>query len=222
MNSFLFLKKIFVGFFLGITLTGLFVLICNYWVIKFSKDKTYSDIDKLPSNDIALVLGANPYIQGKTKKYKNRYFENRLVAAAELYHAGKVKHFILSGDNGRKDYDEPTEMKAGLMKRGIPAKAITLDYAGFRTLDSVVRCKEVFQQKKFTIVSQEFHNYRALFLAGKNGIDAIAFNAKTVPYRSSRRKMKIREYLARTKAVLDLFVLRKSPKFLGEKISIEL
>ncbi len=216
------LKKVLLWSTLIVVLTGAFVFFCNYWVFKYSKDRVFADLDSLPANDVALVLGTNPYIHRKDTKFKNLYFEYRLNAAIALYEAGKVKHFILSGDNSRKTYDEPTEMKAGLMARGVPEAAITLDYAGFRTLDSVVRSKAIFQQQKLTIISQEFHNYRAVFLAGQHGIDAVAFNAKTVPYRGSKLRIEVREFLARTKAILDVFVLRKSPKFLGEKITIQL
>ncbi len=203
------------GLFIFAVLTLFF---CNYWVLNSSKNKVFAEIEDLPSNDIALVLGTNPLIRNR---FQNPYFYTRMEAAYKLYDKGKVKHIIVSGDNGRKSYDEPTEMKKDLMKRGVPESAITLDYAGFRTLDSVVRCKEVFQQNKVTIVSQEFHNYRAVFIGQKYGMDVIAYNASPV-YRSIRSKTKIREYFARCKAVLDLYLLRKEPKYLGKKIEIKI
>lgn len=140
-------------------------------------------------------------------------------AAAKLYQAGKVRHFILSGDNHTETYDEPSDMKAALMARDIPESAITLDYAGFRTLDSVVRCNSVFDQKQVIIVSQEFHNLRAVFIARSKGMDAVAFNARGVSRRYSLKTW-LREYLARTVAVLDVYVLGTQPHFLGEKEKI--
>ena len=195
----------------------LFVYLCNFWLIQSTKAWVYDDIEKIPSNDVVLVLGANPVIYGI---YKNPYFYNRIEAAFELYQAGKVKHFLVSGDNHRKGYNEPEAMKQALMKKGVPETDITLDFAGFRTLDSVIRSKEVFQQKRFTILSQEFHNYRALFIAQRNGIDAVAYNAKPVNNGSS--KTIYREYFARCKAVIDLYLLNKQPKFLGDKIDINI
>ena len=97
----------------------------------------------------------------------NLYFDYRILAAVELYKAGKIKYILISGDNRKKDYNEPEEMKKALIQKGVPAKFIYLDYAGFRTLDSVVRAKEVFGQNQLTIISQRFHNERAIYLAEK-------------------------------------------------------
>ncbi len=126
---------------------------------------------------------------------------------------------MVSGDNGNKDYDEPTDFKEELIKRGIPKDKIFLDYAGFRTLDSVIRSKEIFGQKSITIISQEFHNERAIYLAHKSGIKAIGFNANDVSGKYGIR-VQIREYLARTKVFIDILFDVK-PKFLGEKIEIK-
>ena len=112
-------------------------------------------------------------------------------------------------------------MQQALIDCGVPASRITLDYAGFRTLDSVVRSREVFQREKFTIMSQAFHNERAVFIARSLGMEVVGYNADPVArYRGSW--LRVREYLARTKAVLDLYILRKQPKFLGDKIDINI
>ena len=126
---------------------------------------------------------------------------------------------MVSGDNGKNNYDEPTDFKNELIKKGIPEDKIFLDYAGFRTLDSVVRAKEVFGQFSLTIVSQKFHNERAIYHAEKHGISAVGFNAKDLS-RRYRHKTRLREYFARTKAVLDV-MFRVKPKFLGAKIEIK-
>ena len=204
-------------FFLGFCLLILTVILSNYWLINTAQGKIYNDLESIPSNEVALVLGTNPKIRGT---YNNPYFYSRMDAAEALYKSRKVKHLLLSGDNGRKGYNEPEEMKKVLMDRGIPESAITLDFAGFRTLDSVVRSQQIFQQNKITVLSQEFHNYRALFIANHYEIDAVAYNAEAV--NSTSQKTIYREYLARFKAVLDLYVLNKKPKFLGEKIDIEI
>jgi len=201
-----------------ILLLLLFIWACNYWIEKSTAQQVYNDINKLPKNDVALVLGTSKYT---TNGYQNPYFYYRIEAAAKLYHTKKIKHIIVSGDNRFKSYNEPKEMQHALEKKGIPSSAITLDYAGFRTLDSVVRSKEVFGQKRITIVSQKFHNHRALFIANRRGIDAIAYNAQDIGIRQGLKTM-LREYLARCKAVLDIVLLNKQPKFLGEKIIINI
>ena len=194
----------------------LFAVICNKWVINSTSDRVFTKANELPENAVGLVLGANPFMTGKRH---NPYFDNRISAAVELYKKGKVKHLLVSGDNHKYGYNEPEEMQKALMAQGVPESAITLDFAGFRTLDSVVRSKKVFQQNKITILSQRFHNHRAVFIASRYGIDAVAYNAADA-FPGVNTKTNWREYLARCKAVLDLYVLRKKPKFLGEKIEI--
>lgn len=196
----------------------LFIILCNIWVVKSSKSQIYTTVSEIPSKDVALLLGTRR-ILGSGRE--NLYFRYRVDVAAKLYHEGKVKHIIVSGDNHVHSYNEPEDMQLALMELGIPEDKITLDFAGFRTLDSVVRCKKVFQQNSFTVISQRFHNERAIFIANKYGIDAIALDAKDVGA-AYGRKTRLREYLAKVKAVLDLYLLRKQPKFLGEKINIEL
>jgi SanA protein len=218
----LLLYKIFKNKFLRWTFfSGIFVvmlaLVCNQWIIRSTKAQIYTDTSNIPFRKVALVLGTNKTTaSGKD----NWYFTYRIRAAAELFKAGKVKHLILSGDNHKAGYDEPQQMKEELMKLGVPESCMTLDYAGFRTFDSVVRCKKVFGQERITIVSQEFHNQRAVFIANKNGMDAVAFNAKN-PFRYFSVSNSLREYFAKFAAVLDIYVLHTQPKFLGEKISVE-
>ncbi len=136
----------------------------------------------------------------------------------KLFEEGKIDYILVSGDNGSKYYDEPSDFKEELIRRGIPAAQIYLDYAGFRTLDSVVRAKKIFGQERITIISQKFHNERAIYLAEKNGISAIGFNAKDLSGKYGL-KTKVREYLARTKAFIDI-LFGVEPKFLGKQITI--
>jgi len=192
------------------------VLAINVVMINKAKDASYSSVSEVPTNDVALVFGS----RFKTARGNiNPFFYSRMKAAAELYHAKKVKHILVSGDNHSKDYDESTDMKNYLISLGIKSKDITLDYAGFRTLDSVVRCKEIFGVEKITLVSQEFHTPRALFLARAEGIDAIAYNADKV---ANSERVQFREKLARLKAFIDRYILFKKPKFLGEKEPIRI
>lgn len=191
-------------------------ILIDCWIERTAEDFLYHKLEDVPNREVALVLGTNPLISGR---YVNPYFIARMDAAASLYHSGAIKHLLLSGDNSNKVYNEPVEMKIALLEQGVPESAISLDYAGFRTLDSVVRSKQIFQQEEVILVSQAFHNERALFIARKKGINAIAYNAKT-PAIHQQSKVKYREYLARVKAVLDIFILKKEPRFYGEKITL--
>jgi len=144
-----------------------------------------------------------------------------MATAADLYRNGKALHFILSGDNRTRYYNEPMEMKKALMKLGVPDSVITLDHAGLRTLDSIVRCKEIFGQSNIIIITQPFHSYRALFISNYYHMDAVALVAQE-PSQEIAVQVYFREYLARTKAILDLYVLGTEPHHLGEKEPITL
>lgn len=205
-----------------LTLLILFILLtltliaCYLWVEIQTKDRVYSNINEIPAKKVALLLGTAKYsIFGGI----NQYFEYRIDAVVKLYNAKKIKHIIASGDNSTKYYNEPINMRKSLIARGIPENAITLDYAGFRTLDSIVRCLKVFSQDDIIVVSQPFQNKRAIFIGDYYGIKTIGFNAKKVPF-TLDMKTPIREYFARFKAFLDLYILKTPPKFLGEKIQI--
>jgi SanA protein len=192
------------------------ILAINYARInQLSRNYIFSDISLIPEKKVGLVLGTSTNLRGGSP---NPYFHNRIESAVELYKKGKIKYILVSGDNSTIYYNEPIQMKKALMKRGIPEHVIYLDYAGLRTLDSVVRCREVFKQNSFTIISQRFHNERAVFLARSKGIDAIAFNATDVKG-SINVRMLLREFFARVKALQDLYT-NKQPKFLGEQIII--
>ncbi len=192
------------------------VLSTQLLVERSTKKYLYNDFTALPKNKVGLVLGTVKILKNGRI---NHYYKYRLQTAVELYQSGKIDYLLLSGDNHKNDYNEPEDMREDLLKMGIPDNVIFLDYAGFRTLDSVVRCREVFGQEEFTIISQKFHNERALFIARKKGINAVAANARTVGMRYSI-KVQIRELLARVKMLLDLYILNKQPHFLGEKVKI--
>jgi SanA protein len=190
----------------------------NLWIVQSTDKKNFTYISEIPVNDVGLLLGTSKYNRnGKP----NPFFVNRIQAAADLYHAGKIKHIIVSGDNGALSYNEPRDMRRALVKQGVPESSITLDFAGFRTLDSVVRSKKVFGQNNITIISQRFHNQRALFIAGHYNMNAVGFCAIDPPD-SSFYPIFFREVFARMKAVIDLYVLHQKPKFLGKPELIKL
>ncbi|MDE6176698.1 MAG: YdcF family protein, partial [Paramuribaculum sp.] len=191
-----------------------FTVFVNVRVEKASADRIYTTVDSLPHNKVALLLGTNPLNRvGRP----NSYFTNRIQTAAELFRAGKADYIIASGDNHTRQYDEPTAMRDSLIAHGVPGDRIILDFAGFRTLDSVVRAKEVFGCDSMTIISQADHNARALYLAAANGIEAVAISAPLKAGRRVRIRLALREWLARDKMMLDIW-FGKQPHFLGEKI----
>ena len=213
----IFTKKKMLILLIIIVLVPVFTVILADNIIKSaSKNFLYNDITEMPENEVGMVLGTSKYL---SNGQINLYYKYRIDAVVSLYKAGKIKYIVVSGDNSRKTYDEPTQMKADLIAAGIPENVIYLDYAGFRTWDSVVRMKEIFSQSNFTIISQRFHNERAVYLAHKYGLNVVAFNAKDVE-KYYGFKTNQREKFARVKVFID-FLTNKQPKFLGEKIEIK-
>ncbi|MFC0345620.1 SanA/YdcF family protein [Epilithonimonas hispanica] len=193
----------------------LFILFANFSIKKYSNDYISNYLEEVPTEKTALVLGTSKALSNGNP---NLYFSYRIKATAELYKAGKIQYIIVSGDNSVEGYNEPEEMKNDLVAEGIPAEKIFEDFAGFRTLDSVVRAKEIFGQNSYIIISQKFHNERAVFLARKYGIEAYVYNAKDVN-KYAGLKTNLREYLAKAKVYVDL-LFGVEPKFGGDKILI--
>lgn len=209
-------KKIPIISFLILLLMVISVVVAHIVIKKSAENLTFDSPENIPKQKVGLLLGTGKFLANGRK---NAYFFNRIDATVELYQSGKIEKIIISGDNSEKGYNEPEDMQQELILRGIPQKNIYLDFAGFRTLDSVVRAKNIFGQNQFTIISQKFHNERALFLAQQNDITAYGYNAKDV-HQYAGIKTKIREYFARVKVFVDL-ILGVEPKFNGEKILIE-
>jgi len=210
-------KKVYIPTILILIILSLVsILWANSTINKQTESRMYSDTDSIPENNVGLLLGTSKFLRNGNS---NQYFENRISATIQLYKAGKIKNVVISGDNSKKDYNEPEDMKNELIKRGIPEDRIYLDFAGFRTYDSVFRMKEIFGQDRFTIISQEFHNQRAVYIATALKLNAIGFNAKDVNAYNGF-KIKIREKFARVKMFIDL-IFEKKPKFLGDKIEIK-
>lgn len=169
----------------------------------------------MPDAPVALVLGCAEKIAGGRT---NLYFKRRIDAAAELYHSGKVRALIVSGDNSHKEYDEPTAMKHALERAGVPPERVYCDFAGLRTLDSVVRANAIFGQSRFIVVSQRFHTERAVYLARSRGLEAFGFDAQAVGGGAGLRT-RAREWVARLAAVIDT-ALDTQPKYLGPPVEI--
>ncbi len=212
-KTFFKLVKIFLFF---IILSVFSIFLSNKLVKKNAQGKIYTETKSIPKNKVGLVLGTSKLLRNGTI---NLYYKYRLNAAIELFKSNKINFIVISGDNSSKSYDEPTDFKNDLIKAGISENKIFLDYAGFRTLDSVVRIKEIFDQNSVTIISQQFHNERAIYLAEHFKIKAIGFNAKGISGKYGLR-VRLREYLARVKVFVDI-AFNVEPKFLGKKIEVK-
>lgn len=196
-------------FMMGLLLAALPVGL-NLHMIVTTHHALYTDLQKLPKTRYGLVLGTSPLM---TDGNTNLFYQYRILAAAELFKEHKIEKILISGHHDSIHYSEPREMKADLIKLGVPESALITDGAGYRTLDSIVRAREVFGLQHFTIISQRDHNYRAAFIARAKGMDVNAYCAAMPPADASL-KVGSREFLARVKAYLDLYVWHTPPQSL--------
>lgn len=216
-NYILFILKCVLEFTIEILiLIIIFILIIYLFVSAYSKKYIYNSIEEIPYNDVALVLGTSKYLHNGRI---NMYFKFRMDAAYELYKSGKVKFILVSGDNRHRFYNEPRQMRLDLIRLGVDKKHIFLDFAGFRTRDSIIRANKVFNLTNFTIVSQPFHNERAILIARQKNINAIGYNAHNVR-KLYRLRQFPRELAARVLMTADI-IFNKPPKFYGDNIVIE-
>ncbi len=209
-------KKLLKLFLIILGIPLLLLLVCNYTINRAAEGKTFATSETIPKNRVGLVLGTSKKL---TNGRPNLYYTYRINATIALFKAGKIDFVLVSGDNGTIYYNEPTTIQKDLIKGGIPTEKIFLDYAGFRTLDSMVRAKEVFGLDTITVISQKFHNERAIYLAEKKGLKAIGFNAQDISTQQGF-KVQLREYFARVKVFIDL-MFNTQPKFFGDTIEIK-
>lgn len=192
-----------------------FVALSNAGAVLAGRGRLFDDPLQVEAGRVGLVFGCDDRFEGR----ENLYFRYRIDAAEALWKAGKLRGLIVSGDNRALNYNEPDKMRRALIKRGIPADRIVCDYAGLRTLDSVVRAKEVFGVTEVTLISQRFQNERAAFLARANGMTVGGLNARDVEGRGGL-KTKVREVGARALMWLDVHVLKTRPRHLGEPVAL--
>ena len=192
--------------------TSLLTALCNGWVVWETRNYVHSTIDQLPATALGVVLGTSKNI---APHRPNLHFQTRMEATARLFAAGRIQHIIVSGAQNSRYYDEPSDMIDALVTLGIPKSAITPDRSGFRTLDSVVRVAEVFGETRYTLITDDFHINRAVFLARHHGHDAIGFSAGRVDPSFSFRS-RFREIFARVKAVLDVYLFGTQPREVSE------
>lgn len=209
-KALLYVGAVFVlGFFIFIVLACMRISSCAFF--------TYNSYNDIPAHKVGLLLGTAPNV---APGQPNDFFTNRIMAAASLYHKGKIEYILVSGDNRHESYNEPRMMMNALLKAGVPLDHIVADFAGFSTIDSVLRARHVFMLNDMIIISQDFHNERAIFIAKANGIDAIGFNAANPSSFIANFKISVREFFARIKCVFDVYLLDSKPTYLGDPIAI--
>ena len=187
------------SFFTLVEIGVLLMILANIWVYALTNGRTYTRISKIPPRETALVLGTSPKMKSGVS---NPYFTSRMDAAALLYHHGKIKKIIVSGEKS-PGYDEPFALKNYLVyQEGVPESIIIEDPKGFKTQSSISNCKNIYQQNDVIIVSQGFHNLRALFYARNNDMNALGFDAQDVLSNQSYYRNQSREFLARVVAVV--------------------
>ena len=194
-----------------IAAAGLIAVIAfsNITTYNSSVKYVYENADNIPYNEYGLLLGTSKTVRG----VENFYFTDRMNAAALLYRKGKIKYILASGAFRKKPhYDGPANIIHALVARGVPADRIIRDNCGYRTLDSVFRACDVFGLKKFTVISQYSHITRAIYIARSRDLDVIGFaadNGRTAYFSIYDR---LREYLAKVKMMLDLYILNTKAK----------
>ncbi len=188
------------------------VAYANITAVWASRGRIFSDVSQIPPTRVGLVFGTTDRVGGR----ENLYFRYRIDAATEVWNAGKIETLIVSGDNRSRYYNEPEKMRQALVRRGIPADRIVCDYAGLRTLDSVVRAKEIFGADTVLFISQRFQNERAIYLAKAHGLNAYGYAARDVESRAGL-KTRLREVGARVKMWLDVHFLNTRPRYLGDR-----
>ena len=198
-----------------LVLTISLLWMANLLVNQSTRSYLFSDIDSLPSNKVGIILGTSKY--SRTGGF-NDHYRLRINAAYKLFMTGKIDYILISGDNATPYYNEPNTIRNDLLRLGVPAERIYRDYAGFRTLDSVIRAIDVFKLNEFTIISQAYHNKRALFIARSRGANAVAFNAGDG--NKTDLTNRTREFLAKALAVLEIHWFNTEPKYLGPAIKI--
>lgn len=198
-------RKIFTAIGLILATFISIIIICDQSVAYNAEGRLFDNVDSIPHREVGLILGTSPVSTWYGRR--NYYFDHRIKAGAELYKAGKVDWLVVSGGdyrNTENGYDEPVAMRDSLMKQGVDSTRIILDYDGTRTLNSIAKMRDIYGQDSITIISQKYHNERALYQAKHLGIDAIAFNAKTPGRRTSWWRNRGREVLARVKLFMDV------------------
>ncbi len=199
------IKQIAIVVFGGLLAIAIVIAVCNILVVNNAKGRTFDNLSDVPTREIGLLLGTSPITPDGAHNY---YFDNRMKAAADLYHAGKIRRILVSGGDytmtEKHGCDEPTAMRDSLVAHNVPDTCIIEHWQGWRTINSIEAVKNLYDFDSITIISQKYHNERALYQTDHFGLDAVGYNAEPSPIKSSRIRNAIREYLARVKLFIDL------------------
>lgn len=207
-------KSLILSLSISIAVLMLAVIALDRWISWETAPYVYDELQGLPQRQVGVVLGTAKYYRTGVI---NQYYRYRIQGAINAYNSGKVKYLLLSGDNAQQSYNEPMTMRRDLIAAGVASSDIVLDYAGFRTLDSIVRTRKVFDTNDFIIITQRFHCERALYIALHMGIQAQCY---AVPSPKDIMTVRVREIFARFGALTDLYILKREPRFLGPLIPI--
>jgi SanA protein len=206
----------FIGLGVIVVIFGLAALVTNLIVTQSAADYIVDNLHDAPPAQAAIVLGARVYANGTPSPM----LVDRLETGIKLYETGKVKKLLLSGDHGQVEYDEVNVMLDYVLARGVPTEDVFTDHAGFDTYDTMYRAIEVFQVRSALIVTQEFHLARSVYTARQLGLDAVGVVADIQPYTDEFRN-RMREWLARGKAILQLHITHPEPTYLGPSLPID-
>ncbi|OCB70480.1 hypothetical protein B0A79_00135 [Flavobacterium piscis] len=207
------MKKYFKIFLLLVIIGLVAIVSVNYYVKSSTKKNIYYSIKKFPKNDVGIIFGA-----GINGDQPSKYLKDRLDAGISLYKANRINKILLSGDNGRDEYDELTVMKNYCFNHGVDTTKIFIDYAGFDTYSTIYRAKHIFNIKKATLISQEYHLNRAIYIGQKLGIKSVGYSANNGEYRGYKY-VTFREYGSIFKSFFDI-LRNREPHFLGNSIDI--
>ena len=209
------MKKIFKILIVIAIISIILVLFINFYVVGIAKNKMIKDNDYslLKDVDCILILGA-----GIWGDKPSPMLQDRLDEGVKLYKEGIASKIIMSGDHGREEYDEVNIMKEYAIEQGVPSEDIFMDHAGFSTYESIYRAKEIFDANNIVIVTQEYHLYRALYIADKLNINAYGVNSDPRKY-SGQTFRELREILARNKDFINC-IIKPEPTYLGESIPV--
>ncbi len=189
---------------IAIVVLAVAIISCYVLISANASGKTYDIVKSIPGNDVGLLLGTSPV---NNEGSINRYFQQRIIAASELYKGGKIRRIIASGGDYSKrkgGWNELEAMHDSLVSHGVPDSVILLDYNGQRTISSILNAINVYGLDTLTLISQEYHNQRAIWLSEHYGLHVIAYNAKTPDLTNKKIRNISREFLARVKMFLDL------------------
>lgn len=201
-----------------VLLAAALLLVTNLWVLGQTGERIEHKLAQCPAEQVGIVFGTSHWTRSGRR---NPYFEARMSASASLLRLGRVEHLLLSGDNRTLSYNEPIAMWRDLRGREVPEAAMTLDYAGFSTFDTLARAREVFGVERALLITQGWHLPRALFIAESMGIEAqgcavVEHDAK------GQWRLAAREWVARLAMLGDLYLWKREPHFLGPREPLDI